>query len=373
MIDNLHRLAQINTHPFAVASLYLALDQSREARLQTVNNLIKRKEQELGGNGAKRLWREMTGDIDRMLRFVGEMPAGPDRGLAMFCCQAAGVFETLPLSLPAPNLLEVGPSPYIRPLAVMVGDHGPTLIVILDSRRARFLRGLMGTFAEDESLTIVNQTDLPERDGDQGRATDKRLSRRGDEAVGRHFKQVNAQIMALSKKHGFEDLILGGPKSVVEAFGPTQHPNLKERLLGVINVDINASVPTAAAEAAVLQPLARRRRQEKLLANLADNLGPGGQAATGLNQVLAALHEGKVHTLFIRRDHTAPGGLCPDCARLRHVAGPCPLCGQEMTPVSDVVNLALAQALDSGAALEQIEGDSPLDELGRVAALLRYA
>jgi peptide chain release factor subunit 1 len=41
--------------------------------------------------------------------------------------------------------------------------------------------------------------------------------------------------------------------------------------------------------------------------------------------------------------------------------------------VSDVVNLALAQALESGAILEQIDGDSALDDLGHIAALLRYA
>jgi peptide chain release factor subunit 1 len=41
--------------------------------------------------------------------------------------------------------------------------------------------------------------------------------------------------------------------------------------------------------------------------------------------------------------------------------------------VDDVVNLALARAINSGAAVEQISGDSELDRLGGVAALLRYA
>jgi peptide chain release factor subunit 1 len=44
-----------------------------------------------------------------------------------------------------------------------------------------------------------------------------------------------------------------------------------------------------------------------------------------------------------------------------------------MTPVTDVVNLALAKAIESGATLEQIEGQSKLDELDEIAALLRYA
>ena len=44
-----------------------------------------------------------------------------------------------------------------------------------------------------------------------------------------------------------------------------------------------------------------------------------------------------------------------------------------MTRVDDIVNLAVVRALDSGAALEQVDGPSDLDGMGGVAALLRYA
>jgi peptide chain release factor subunit 1 len=44
-----------------------------------------------------------------------------------------------------------------------------------------------------------------------------------------------------------------------------------------------------------------------------------------------------------------------------------------MTPVEDVVNLAIARAIASGAALEQVEGSSELDRFEDIAALLRYA
>jgi peptide chain release factor subunit 1 len=44
-----------------------------------------------------------------------------------------------------------------------------------------------------------------------------------------------------------------------------------------------------------------------------------------------------------------------------------------MTPVDDVINLAVAAALGSGAAVEELPGQSPLNQLGNVAALLRYA
>lgn len=372
MNDSLQRLAQINNHPHPITSLYLALDQPRDARLQTLGQMIKQKEQQMAGNGSGAAWKQIAGDMEKITRYVEELPMGPHRGLALFCCQTSGLFEPHPLSLKTPNMLEVGPAPYIRPLAALSGDHRPTLVVVLDTRRARFFQGLLGALEENEQLALENAPAAPERDGDRGRAGNARLGRKTDEAASRHYKEAAAKIMELFKDHSFQELILGGSKSALESFQSQLHPYLAERLVGVFSCDINSPQAKIAAEVGVLQPQARRQRQEKMLANLADNLGPGGQAATGLNQVLAALHEGKVHTLFMRRGYTAAGGACPGCSRLRHLAGDCPICGLEMTPVDDVISLALNQAIEYGAALEQIDGESPLDDLESIAALLRY-
>lgn len=87
--------------------------------------------------------------------------------------------------------------------------------------------------------------------------------------------------------------------------------------------------------------------------------------------MLVALHDGRVHTLLLRRGFTQEGWSCPACGRLRTEAGDCPLCGAAMTHVDDVVNLA--RALKSNAALKQVDGASALDNMGGIAALLRYA
>ncbi len=372
MHDNLQRLAQINAHPHPVTTLYLALDQPREARMQALGQMIKRKEQQLSQNGSAGKWDLVAGDMEQIARFVEELPLGPDRGLALFSCRSAGLFEHHPLSLTVPNLLEVGPAPYIRPLAALASDHRPILVVLLDQRRVRFFQGIMGMLEEMPELAMDNPPTQTQRDGDQGRAGDSRLARRSDQARERHFKLTANLVMDQFKQGGFQELVLGGSKPAVESFQRQLHPYLAQRLLGVFTCEVGASLAQVMEEVAVLQPQARRRRQEKLLAGLAESLGPGGKAVTGLNQVLAALHEGQVHTLFVERDYTAAGGVCPQCARLRHVAGECPLCGEMMTAVDDVVNLALAQALEHGALLEQVEGPSLLQDYGHIAALLRY-
>lgn len=370
---DLHQLAGIDTRPHHTLSLYLALDSPREGRLQALAQMLKNKEQQMNNNGSAEFWKELEPDVERMVRYVEELPSGPHRGLALFTCSAREVFAAHTLPLSVPNLMELGPAPYIRPLAALAGDHCRTLVVVLDKRRARFFEGFLGQLAEQEDLAMSSEAAPLERDGDRSRADDKRSSRRADEAMGRLFKEVNNKLMAMCEQRDCQQILVGGPKSAVDAFLGQLHPYLEERLGGSFICEAGASLNQVSRQVAQAQPAARRRRQERLLATLADNLGPGGQAATGLNQVLASLYGGQVHTLFVRRGYTAPGGSCPSCGRLRHVAGECPLCGEKMTPVSDVVNLAVARALESGATLEQIEGPSQLDQLGDIAALLRYA
>ncbi len=369
---DLHQLAGIDTRPHHTLSLYLALDASREGRLQALAQMVKSKEQQMSGNGSVKTWKSLEPDIALLTRYVEELPLGPDRGLALFTCSAQGVFSAHTLSVVVPNLMELGPAPYIRPLAALAGDHCRTLVVLLDKRRARFFEGFLGHLVEREELELASEAAPVERDGDRGRAGDTRTSRRAEEAVIRLFKDINQKIVEVFDSKKCQQLMVGGTKGALDGFLSQLPQSLAERLGGSFNCEAGATISQVNQEVGLAQPAARRVRQERLLAILADNLGPGGQAATGLNQVLAALHAGQVHTLFVRRGFTADGGSCPSCGRLRHVAGKCPLCNEEMTPVSDVVNMAVARAIESGATLEQIEGDSKLDELGEIAALLRY-
>ncbi len=369
----LQQLASLRTTPHPTLSLYLALDQSRDQRLLALGDLIKRKEQQLSGNGAAAMWAALSDDLRKVEKLVEDLPASPGRGLAVFACAPVGLFESLNLEVPVNNLLEAGPAPYIRPLAALAGDLSPTLAVLLDGKRARFFSCFLGTAEELPEAEILSETAPGLEGGGQGRTGDSHLSRKSGQARARYLKEVATQAQGLMDRSGYKYLVLGGLRSVVDELSEQLHSYLDQRLAGGFSLEVTAGPSQVAQEVVQVLQEARRQRQDKLLANLADNLGPGGQAATGLNQVLGALFEDKVHTLFVRRGLVAPGGCCPACGRLRHVAGLCPICNQPMTPVSDVVNLAVAGALVGGARLEQIDGDSPLDELGGVAALLRYA
>jgi peptide chain release factor subunit 1 len=371
--SELRRLAELDSGSLPTLSLYLALDQSRETRLLALGQMFKRQEQKMVEAGQAEAWRAMAADVERSTRLVEEMPAGPHKGLALFACAGADLFQTYALPLSLPNLLSVSASPHLLPLTALAGDHPRALTVVLDRRRARFLLSHLGAVEELKDLALANEQPPQVRDGDQGRAGDSGLTRRAEEGLARYLKQVVAVLMAEFESRACRELFLGGSKGAVEALQAQLHPYLAAKLGGVFVCEAASPLSQLADEVAQAQAQAGRVRQQKLLATLGENLGGKGQAAPGLVESLAALHEGRVHTLFVRRGFSHPGGACPECGRLRDQAGTCPLCKTEMTPVEDVVTLAAARALESGASLVQVGGPSPLDAMGGMAALLRYA
>lgn len=375
MIDAhaLHELAEMDTRPHPTVSLYLALDQIREARLQALSELINRKKLAMNGNGSRKVFESVAPDLEKARRYLEEMEPDGARGLALFSCEPMDFFAAYTLPLSVDDRLEVGPLPYIRPLGALTRDFACTLAVVADRRSARFFVGSLGELAELPQAAIVSEAVSVERDGDRGRTMDSHLKRRAEESARNLYKEAAQQAMELMKKHDCRGLVLGGPKGAAEALQAQLHPFLAERLEGMFVCEVGASPAMVAAAAAEVQTDARAVRQDRLLDNLNNNLGPGGQATSGLNEVLASLYEGKVHTLLIANGYKVSGGACPSCGRLRHVAGPCPICGEEMTRVHDVVNLAVARAIDSGAVVEEVHDIPTMEPLGNIAALLRYA
>jgi peptide chain release factor subunit 1 len=98
----------------------------------------------------------------------------------------------------------------------------------------------------------------------------------------------------------------------------------------------------------------------------------GRRAVGGLGPTLRALGEGRVGTLVVAADLTAPGFECARCGAAAETNGACPLCGGPMRPIPDVVESAVAMAFRHGAQVETVTQDGGLRTMGGIGALLRY-
>ena len=157
--------------------------------------------------------------------------------------------------------------------------------------------------------------------------------------------------------------------------------NFRRTLLQATAARIVAQIPfdgaatatqmLAAARAAFRE--ARHRELEELAIHIKDNVGSAGRGAAGFDDVLGALQRGQVQTVLLiattgRRDGvaaTATGRLAPSES--------CPVCGGGTSKVADAVAELIRLAVLQSAHMEVGEEISALDEMGGVAALLRYA
>jgi peptide subunit release factor 1 (eRF1) len=89
--------------------------------------------------------------------------------------------------------------------------------------------------------------------------------------------------------------------------------------------------------------------------------------------VLGALNEGRVDTLVVPFGVSARGVRCAICGWLGTNGSTCPVCGKETEPVPDVVESAVAKALQQSSRVESLtvsewDGKPPSE----VGALLRF-
>ena len=112
-------------------------------------------------------------------------------------------------------------------------------------------------------------------------------------------------------------------------------------------------------------------KEAAFVARLRERVGAGTKAVAGLAPTLAALNERRVGDLVLSDGYAEAGWRCA-CGALAARGPQCPIDGEEMEHVDDIVEDAVDVALTQGCHVEICVGNADLDVLGRIGALLRY-
>jgi peptide subunit release factor 1 (eRF1) len=117
---------------------------------------------------------------------------------------------------------------------------------------------------------------------------------------------------------------------------------------------------------------AERRREAQLVQAVVTGAAKGQSSSNGLEDTLAALHEGRIQTLLIKDGFRAPGYLCKDCGYLTSQnLKACPFCSQSFESIQDAVELSVHQVMKMGGDVEVLrEVDN--QKFRDIGAVLRY-
>ena len=374
--DRLRRLAEADVGGAKVLSLFLNLDprefatppaRSTEIRslLDRAGRLVREESEQLTHEQKESL----KSDLERVAAELGNgAGAKGAHGMAIFTCSAAGLFEMLRLSEPVDHEPVISDSPYIAPLS-SIGEAGKWCVVLVNRRTARLFCGSSDSLDE---IALVD--DATRNKHDQGGWSQANYQRSVDKDVQDHLKHV-AEVVFLQMKAELPDgVLVGGPQETLTDFEGTLHPYLRERLAGRIDIDVENTSPedvrrTAAERIAAVA----REREDKALARLAELFGSNGRAASGLADVLIAVHEQRVETLLVDRGYTAPGVCCPQCGFLGGKGfSECPADGTPTERRENVVEAAIERAIRQSANVHVVRDRPELASHGHIAAILRF-
>jgi peptide subunit release factor 1 (eRF1) len=373
----LQRLGAVDAGRHRVVTCYQKLeprDRSRGKYLIKLKNRVKEVVQALPRLGLDHAAQdEVIGDLERIqgyFRNPGNLPS--TQGIALFACEAIGLFEAVPLPFVYRSRIAVDVAPLVRELASVEDEFGRILTVVLDRTAARFFE-----------VTAYDAVELPGLRADSTRG--KRF--RGDEdgpgwgehtynnrirtEKQRHLEAIARELFVIDRRRPAHGIVLAGTGSDAAAVEPFLHNYLVERVIGTARINPKEATPARVHAATLVVREAWERDEERnLVREMQEALGTGW-SVNGMTPTLRALSRGQVRSLLVHADAGQPGFRCSGTGRLTLSERDCRSEG-DPTPVLDVVDDAVEEALRQGVDVNVVFEPEARDAIEGLAGLLRF-
>lgn len=317
--------------------------------------------------------REFDADVERVTRFLDDGIDPAVHGMFLLACDAHDVFETVQLAIPVDTTAMLGPTPSLRRLVTVIEDYPRFAVLHADQHEASLY---VINRATPESTVSLESNDYP-RKQQQGGWSQQRFQARQDERVSHFARAVAEETRRQLDDEQVKLLVL----SVGEVFGSALqedlHQTVKDRIVGEIRLDNNASESEIITAALPVVEQAERDREANAILTWQDAVGAGTQGAAGTEDVLLALESGQVMTLLMSDDFEADGWA--DFGMDLYGAGGIPAehpAGGELENLVkvDLDEQFIRRALQTSARIKIVPATNAarLHHRGGVGAILRY-
>lgn len=358
---DLHELTELVSEKANVLSLYLHVDRRsrsfEEHKLALRSLLAQAAEQ-----GAA------TTDIERIERFFEHEFDRQGRTVACFSCQAQKFWRGYSMLVPSQNAVFVGRRPYIKPLSDIWDNYGRFGVVMVDREGARAFVYHLGAPVDTAGVLGAEV-----RRHKQGGWAAQKLQRYEDQEARHNFKDAAEWAENHLTQQKVNRVVLAGTEDNLAEFREQMSRPLQDKIVGQINLDMNTSPAEAWERGFEVAQAAQQKTEAELLEQVITLAHKGGAGVIGLADTLTVMQQGRVHHLLASPGLHVPGQQCVHCAAvLIEAAETCPYCDSSLVASADVVNLIMHRAIDAGLRVSVLERDARLNEVGGIAALLRY-
>ena len=345
LVDALDRLARLPASPHPMISLYLNLTPDGGAKPSYEPFVRKELADRIRSIPESSPVRErIDRDVDRIRQYLANGLPASAKALAIFACDGRdGLFETLPLDVSVDrHRLAISPSPHLYPLALLLDQHPRHAAVLADSHMARI-------FVFDPGRVVATHTVEGEKvhRSSGGGWAQMRYQRHVDKLQAEHARELVGVLERVVRDDRVEHVLLSGDEVNVPLVKAELSKELAAKVIDVIKLEAHA--PQHAVMKAAEDALRRydARSDEEAVTHLLEEYRAGGLAEAGERRTMRALADGRVDELFL----TVAGAN-----------------GRDTSAIDELVT----RALQTSARVRFIEDATLLDDVGGVAARLRY-
>lgn len=378
LTDQLDRLARFEPVPYPVVSLYLNTqpnDRGRDQFQSFVRQEFKSRSQTYPQGSPDR--NSLDKDMERIAAYLeGELQPSAN-GVAIFACDAAGLFETVQLNAPIEqHWLYIGDAPHLYPLARVESRYPRYAAVVTDTNSARIM-----VFATGELESQNEVRNEKTRRTSQGGWSQARFQRSNANQHQHHVKEVVEALDRIVTQEGIEQILTVGDEVVLPLLKAEMPKRLADKVVDHLKIDSKAPVEEIlAASVEAMGRLNDQTDKEKVDAAIgghrSGNLGVVGPEAT-----LHALIKGQVDELLLsaamdslKKVSLRAAAMAND-STLMEPAVETAAGGEAAQADPHVVRLAdefVTRARNTSAKVTIIEDPALLQPHGGVAALLRF-
>jgi peptide chain release factor subunit 1 len=289
------------------------------------------------------------------------------KSFAVFSSAPNNFFEGYLLTLELENQLIVDTSPYIRPLAMLEDEWESFAIALLDHSNAKLylIRSAVISDSKKMHKDIMNKHK-------KGGWSQMRFQRLRQGAIDHFFKDVSENLEKLLEKEKIRRVILAGPGNAKKEFLDYLPEQLKNKVIATIDKELD--IPEGQLVSDSLHDFFKKEREEEseMVQNLRAEILTGGLVAYGVDDTLDAVISGRADLLLVNMGKRAAGWKCERCNVFKSgQANNCESCGEPVFNV-DVVEEMVESAKSMSTKIEFFPDNEVLEELGGVAAFLRY-
>jgi peptide chain release factor subunit 1 len=373
--DVVERLLHFSSEDAPVLSVYLGVsaDPGELRGVETRLNSMLKPVRELGESDALgHAEREsLRHDHDRVLEVANRARELEGRGIAIFACQHAGLWEEIVIPCLVRDRAVVDATPYLRPIFAVLDESHRYCVVVVDREQAWIYEFYMGEL-EDASRVRGRALRKPDYAGGWQGYKEHAVHDKAQQLARRHYRDTAARVDEFMRRTGAELLVLGGHEETVAEFRHFLPNQLQSRIAGSFSVDPGTMSPGQVRERADEVADAYERDEERRLVDEAlERAAAGGLGATGLEWCLTATNEHAIQLLLVHDDEQGPGRVCDNCGWLGLEGEECPICGQRTREAPDVIDEMAATVVDTSGRVEHVYADTPLSQLV-AAAFLRF-